>query len=363
MRNILISSKPIPSNKIGSWNILLTNLIEKEIFFFDAIISPKPHLIIDDINHIVKEESALLTKIKLRFLNDLPKKEYWSKLKKIIDFKKKVNIIIFDDIKILEAINFYSLRAGLRENLNIIYFNRGYRFDLNVNHRNRIFKCIDKLVVQTESSYLDQVKENHTIPCEVRVLRNGIDSDIFFPKTGKEKLKLKEELNLNIDKKYFLWISQDRPKKGLSIILKAWSKIIEKFDNVELLILGTNNEIKGENIRWFGRKSNKELAKYYQVTDYYLFSSLCHEGHPLSLTEALKSGAKCIASNIDPISEILHGGDLGLLVENPHFVESWITVIERVLINDINFNKASVNLMELYNMNNWKNEFRNIINK
>jgi glycosyltransferase involved in cell wall biosynthesis len=105
------------------------------------------------------------------------------------------------------------------------------------------------------------------------------------------------------------------------------------------------------------------LAKYYQATDYYLFSTLCHEGHPLSLTEALKCGSKCLASNIDPISEVLHKGNLGLLVDYPNYVDSWVNSINYALNNDVDFNKENLDLLKLYDFNQWSEEIKLIFNE
>lgn len=361
-KNILISSKPIPTTEIGSWNVLLTDLLIKEPDFFDFIISPQTSEKIDDVNIFVKE-STQNTLILKRFNENYAKKHYWDKLKPLLVSKSNVNIIIFDDIKLLLAIDFFSKKNMIRESVKLIYFLRGYRFDINVNQRNKLYSCIDKLVVQTESSYLNQVKENHTIPCEVDILKNGIDSKVFYPLKKQEKEKLRKDLNFKPNKKYFLWISQDRPKKGLSIVLKAWRKVIEENNDIELLILGTHKEIIGKQITWLGRKKNKELAKFYQATDYYLFSTLCHEGHPLSLTEALKAGAKCLASDIDPVSEVLNNGDLGYLVKNPHFVDSWINGINDVMKSNFDFNKNNIDLHKIYDQDTWINKFKEILNR
>ena len=170
-----------------------------------------------------------------------------------------------------------------------------------------------------------------------------------------------QELFLKPNVKYFLWISQDRPKKGLNIILKTWSKLLEKYHDIELLIIGTEKEIKGDNITWLNRKPNKELCRYYQATDYYLFSTLWHEGLPLSLIEALKSGAKCIASDIDPIKEVLHNGNLGLLVDKPNIVNSWVNAVTEVMDGNYDFNKEDVDLNSIYDSNQWIKEFKAII--
>ena len=77
----------------------------------------------------------------------------------------------------------------------------------------------------------------------------------------------------------------------------------------------------------------------------------------------LKSGAKCLASDIDPISEVLHNGDLGYLVKNPHFVENWVNAINDVLVNKINFNKNNIDLIKLYDEKDWIASFKEILNK
>ena len=359
-KNILLSSTAIPSVKIGSWNVLLTNLLKDEPFFFDKIITPESTNKIENVNATVKSNrylKFLFTKLD-RFYE---KKEFWNCLKGEVDKKDIINVIIFDDIKILQTLDHYARKEKVRENIKIIYFLRGFRFDVDLKTRTAVYNSIDKLIIQTETSYKRQVLENHTIPCEVEILRNGINSEIFHPLKTAEKKELRAKLGLKSSSKYFLWVSQDRPKKGLSIVLKAWKKIIEKQRNVELLIIGTHQEVKGKQITWLERKKNEELAVYYQATDYYLFSSLCHEGHPLSLTEALKSGAKCLASDIDPISEVLHNGDLGYLVKNPHFVESWTKAIDTVLNSEINFNKKNIDLQTLYNNKDWVKQFKEIL--
>ncbi|WP_417733310.1 glycosyltransferase family 4 protein [Rosistilla oblonga] len=362
IKNILVSSTAIPSDKIGSWNVLLTNLLKKDASFFDQIICPNPSHKIINVN-ILAENNKFSTFLFTKFDKFYTKKIYWQKLKKYIKGNEIINVVIFDDVKILQAINHYARQDKTRKNLNIIYFIRGFRFDVNLTNRNQIYNCIDKLIIQTETSYIKQVEENHTIPCEVEILRNGINSNVFYPFSIEKKDDLRKKLNFKKNIKYFLWISQDRPKKGLSIILKAWEKITKNNNDVELLIIGTHIEIKGKQITWLGRKKNEELAVYYQSTDYYLFSSLCHEGHPLSLTEALKSGAKCLASDIDPISEVLHNGDLGYLVKNPHFVKNWVYAIEDVLNKEINFNKKNIDLSKLYDENEWIASFKEILNK
>lgn len=360
MKNILCSHIELPSKSIGSWNIMFTRLLQEKNNLFDIVISPQSENNLDTIKQISVIDNLFYKKILSKYNYYYSYYNFWKKIKKIINNEDKVVVNIIDNINLLLAIDFFAKRKNVRSKLFIIFHLHGYNFDVDVNKRNKIYNAINKLILLTETSYYFQLQHNHTIPCEVEVLRNGIDTNMFYPLTFEEKLKLRIKLKLKENKIYFLWISQDRPKKGLFIILKAWEKIVENNKNVELLILGTFNEIKGKQITWLGRKPNSELASYYQATDYYLFSTLCHEGHPLSLTEALKCGAKCLASNIDPVSEILHDGNLGMLVDLPNFVSSWVNTIEFALKNDIDFNEEKLDLLKLYDFSQWSKEIKKI---
>ena len=360
--NILISHIGIPSDVIGSWNVLFTNLIDSDTSVFTHIISPKPIREINDVNHFIVEEPTFAVYKIGSLIKHYKKKVYWKGLKKILvkstDSVSVVNIV--DNIGILLAIDFFSKKQGFRNKIQINFFLRGFNFSKDTEN---IYNAIDQLILMSKSSYLDQIKNNHSIPCEVKLLRNGINSTIFYPLVESKKIELRNQLNFNNDKKYFLWVSQDRPKKGLKIILKAWGELVKNNSNLELIIIGTQNKIIGKQITWLGRKPNSDLAKYYQATDYYLFSSLCHEGQPRSLTEALKCGAKCLASNIDPISEVLHEGDLGLLVDYPNFTSSWVNAINYVLSTNVDFNKKKLDLLKLYDFDQWSKEIKMIFNE
>lgn len=352
----------IPSNVIGSWNLMLTDLIEKKDLF-DYIITPKPTKVILEKNRIVKDKTDLYTKIAIKKFPYLAYKQYWFVLKKVMNNIGEENIVIniVDNVNLLLSIDFYLKKFKRRNQVKINYFLHGYSIECNNEKKIKIYNAIDHLVLLSEKSYLYQLEKAHTIPCQVSVLRNGVDSSRFKKINLTEKQQLRKKLNFSIDKTYFLWVSQDRPKKGLSIVLKAWEKIIEKRTNIELLIIGTEKKIDIRQVTTVGRVDNKVLHEYYQIGDYYIFSTLCHEGHPLSLTEAIKSGLTCICSNIDPISEIVHEGDLAILVDKPNFVSSWVEAIERILNDEKLIDLHEDELNKLYDYGDWFDNFEKLI--
>jgi glycosyltransferase involved in cell wall biosynthesis len=165
----------------------------------------------------------------------------------------------------------------------------------------------------------------------------------------------------------FIWCSQDRPKKGLDFILQVWKEIFEKYGNeVELLIIGSTREMEYPGVNFIGRVPNNELAKYYQISDFYLFPSLWKEGFGIVLAEALKSGCYCIASNQGGIPEVLQFGKIGKIVNNPNFSNEWVVaIIEAIEIyRQYDYNSPYADYIDanLYDMDNWSNEMNTLIN-
>ena len=65
-------------------------------------------------------------------------------------------------------------------------------------------------------------------------------------------------------------------------------------------------------------------------------------------------------SNIGPNSEVLHSGNLGLLIDKPNFINSWVEAINNVLENEIDFNKENLDLLKLYDFSQWSKEIKKI---
>jgi glycosyltransferase involved in cell wall biosynthesis len=213
-----------------------------------------------------------------------------------------------------------------------------------------INKSCDELILLTRLSYSFNLKQHTLLPKYVSVLNNGIDTKKFKADSGKRNNSITT----------FLWCSQDRPKKGLHLILEIWPIFHKKYPNTELQIVGTHNKYKGQGIKCLGRIPNNHLPSIYQNADVYLFPTLCHEGFGLTLAEALHCGCFCIASNIGGVPEVLNHGEYGWLINEPHNEFEWLDAMIKYMKEKPTQPQIRANL---YSQESWSKGMNTIISK
>src|SRR5690606_33475577 len=107
-----------------------------------------------------------------------------------------------------------------------------------------------------------------------------------------------------------------------------------------------------------GKIPNDKLPEYYQVSDVYLFPTLCKEGFGMTLIEALHCGNYCIASEYGGVPEVLQNGRFGKLIANSHFVNEWVEAMNHYLENvESPFEHPG----DLYSMHSWNHGMDRII--
>jgi glycosyltransferase involved in cell wall biosynthesis len=327
---ILISQFPLPFSKIGSWTTLYKNYIDCDSNQIDFIVCEQPYEMFDRVKYSFVKYN-FIAKLYRKFT----KKRYVAYLKalnKIISKDEKYVIQIVDNFYIVKHVVDFLNKNKLRANCYIQFFYHGHPPFLDNLNGEFFFESINEMVLLTHQSYLAHKNYYKSFPCKVSILHNGIDNNLFFKLIENNRDLLKKEFKVS-DKKVFVWCSQDRPKKGLHIILEAWKKVFPKYQNIELWIIGCERKSAHEGVTFLGKIPNKDIAEYLQIADCYLFTSLCQEGFPMGLTEALHCGNYCIASAVGGVPEVLQYGKLGKLIENPHFVSEWENAILGFLEN------------------------------
>lgn len=353
---ILLSQVPLPFTKIGSWTTLYKNYLENN-HKIDYIVCPKTGKFFEDIKY------SFVTS---RFWHTIQRKffkkknlEYLEALDKIIAPNEKYIIQIVDNYGMVKPLKNYLLSKGIDKQCYIQFFYHGYPPYNYQDSQQNFYQIIDEIILLTHDSYVEYKKQINTLPNYFSILPNGIDTEKFKKVSSLEKVKLKDQLDLG-NKKVFIWCSQDRPKKGLHLILDAWKRVYASHKEIVLLVIGSNPRKEIDGVMFLGRVPNDELPKYYQASDCYLFPTLCQEGFGLSLVEALHCGNYCIASALGGVPEVLQYGKLGKLIENPHFVETWENAIIEFIEHPLEFDFIPENL---YTIDTWNLGMNEIIEK
>ena len=347
---ILISHLPLPYHKIGSWTTLYDNYIKNENNKIDIIICPRPeHSVYNNVEYLFYKKS-LLYKLKSKIL----KNRFYHILDIILKLTKKnptqkYIIQVIDNYGFLSKLCDLISEKKLKDRIHIQYFFHGFKLYHKSQNLGKVFEVLDELILLTNLSLKINKKIYSNLPKNTSVLHNGIDTSLF----NKKHRKVKES-----NKTTFLWCSQDRPKKGLHLILKIWGKFYKKFPQSELWIVGTYDKIYGDGIVSLNRIENHNLPGIYRKADVYLFPTQWTEPFGLTLIEALHCGCFCIASNLGGVPEVLDFGKFGWLVDDPDNPDNWFAAMENYM--QIKPKPHSIP-NNLYSLESWKFNMNKIV--
>ncbi len=323
IKTVLMSTASLPHEGVASWTTELNYLLSKENNL-DYIIGPKSNIKIKKPVQIFIEELNLLDKFKGKINYNNRFNPYLRSLKKVLKLEKKIILQVKDNFGLLKAVLCFIEKQKLRKRIYLQYHYHGFSpFTLE----EKILSQIDELVLLTEDSYNKIKNTVDSFPLRVNINNDGVDSDKFKPVDKITKQKLRTKFGLGSEKLIFIWCSQDREKKGLDIILEVWEELYLKIDHIELLVFGVQKNIDIKGVKIMGLVPNGSLVQFYQLSDFYLFPTLCQEGFGLSLVEALKCGSYCIAAQNGSTNYILNNGEYGALVSFPNFISSWVKII------------------------------------
>jgi D-inositol-3-phosphate glycosyltransferase len=210
-------------------------------------------------------------------------------------------------------------------------------------HPNKLVIAIQKIVYATTGKMIfkyssviftlnDRVEKfliGHEVPKEKLIeLPNGVDTELFYPVSKKEKSALRKQFNLAIDKKILLFVGRFVPKKGFDKLLAARS------DRYQIVFAGSEapENVTGGDVIFLGRLMPEKLAQLYQAADIFILPSQ-DEGFPLSVQEAMASGLPVITTNDHGYNRYNLDKKMVYLLDNP--TEASIReAIEKILDND-----------------------------
>jgi glycosyltransferase involved in cell wall biosynthesis len=349
-----LSSFPIP-NIGGSWT-------QRVDYFFSKNSDPDFYLISKLKASAIKpyhnqfyfKEYPLLKRFRYRSI--------FLQIKKIAVQYDKLIIGIYDHVKIAKGLNEFIIENKLEKKIIPVFFQCGFSYEFDNREAESFYNGIDTLALLSNESYTYEKNKYLSYPSNIKILPNPIDYSKIRELNSDEISAIKNKLNIG-NQIVYLWLSADRKKKGLDLVLNAWRSIAKNDKNKVLVVIGNKEpRAKQENVIFLGIKPNSEVYTYYSLADVYLFPTLWKEGFGLSLAEASASGCFIIASKQGAVAEVLAQVKNKILIDRVNFEEEWIKAINAAgkIVTESNytqeFNKSFLSYPE------WENEFRNIFN-
>lgn len=171
-----------------------------------------------------------------------------------------------------------------------------------------VARRLDRVIVVSETSRTD-VQAAFGLPDEkIRVVHNGIDTEMFAPMAGVERLQ---------EKLLYVGNSEDR-NKGARYFLEAINMLKDEIDlrvtfvdnfkhNLKLAPRLVNEFGLNSIVDFTGRVTTEELARHYNEARLFVTSSL-HEGFGLPLAEAMACETPALGTRIGAYREIAEHG-------------------------------------------------------
>lgn len=357
---VLVSEHALPSDKNGSWTQRMEFFLRSSNNVFNYVIcSPSKKNIHSTANF--KYRKTIQNKLLLKLNSSLKYKYFLDELNTISKEYDFVVLCVVDNVKLQLAINSYLNKNQLYNKFHVIFYNCGFSYYLSNSIQQNFMKNINEVIFLTKSAYLFNKEKHQEFIPEVSILNNPIDKTIYFPPTSEDKVNLLQKYKLE-NKIVYLWLSHDRPKKGLSIILKAWQSWGVNKKNVHLLVVGASKSANIESVTFLGKIPSNQVHEYYKLSHIYLFPTLWKEGFGLSLSQAICSGCYCIAASNGGVSDYFLAND-GMLIESPNIVSEWVSAFDKgakTIQNNWNNNNCGEQILSF---EEWASIFAGIINK
>lgn len=173
------------------------------------------------------------------------------------------------------------------------------------NQKKKLFEDFDNLTIVTPSKWLaERAKQSFLKNKDVRVIHNGIDTDVFSPKNTSA---LRTMHNITDDEKIVLAVAPNlmSGNKGGKYVLELADRMKEQ--NVRFVLIGVDEEMTSENnnVILLHRIYDKELlAQYYSLADVFVICSE-RENFPTTCIESQCCGTPVCGFDVGGVKETI----------------------------------------------------------
>lgn len=245
-----------------------------------------------------------------------------------------------NDIDVLHTHNYKSNLLGLlaakKAGIPIVATLHGY---LGENRKVLFYEAIDRAILKFFSRVVlvDRGLEKWFGGGKVKteVINNGVPVPDIEPEAIKGR-----DLTIGA-------VGRLSAEKGLKYLIEAFAKIVQKYPETKLLIVGDGSLLENLKLKVKNEKLEdrivfagfqKDVASYYKKMDIYVSSSLI-EHFPMVILEAMSFGKAVVATDVGSVNMMVRNGETGLLVE-PGSSQQLVDAISK-LIDDANFRQRS----------------------
>ena len=203
----------------------------------------------------------------------------------------------------------------------------------------KIYLTVDKLIVHTERTKDELVRDYHISPEKIQIIPHGTFPIENLDRVATEKIKSAfVEKHKTVDKVVFGVLGRINPYKGIPIIAEAWSELSsEQRDAMHLLIAGEGKSSALDRIERLDNTtvvneaiSDEEFQAFLEVSDFLLLPYLQISQSGFLLT-ALSNRKRVIVSNRGGLTEPFSLGNLGYIIEDPLDAENIKTALLKAL--------------------------------
>ncbi|MEM6108081.1 glycosyltransferase family 4 protein [Mycobacterium sp. 050272] len=114
----------------------------------------------------------------------------------------------------------------------------------------------------------------------------------------------------------------DEPRKGMEVLLEALPRVVDRFGDLQVLVVGHGDEDElrakagdlAKHMRFLGQVDDAGKASAMRSADVYCAPNIGGESFGIVLVEAMAAGTPVVASDLDAFRRVLHDGDAGRLV-------------------------------------------------
>lgn len=261
----------------------------------------------------------------------------YSEIKKVLN-KFQPDVI---HLQTAETIALAIMRYVRKNNTLIV--STGHAYPDNVTGQFKLLKPVKKPVDAALRAYMASFlkhSEYATVPTEIAIeglmpkhrkrftvpveaISNGIDLSEFHP--GKPSSEIYQKYDLDPKRRYILNVGRVDPEKSIGTVIKAFSEVLKKLEDVDLLIIGDGIDKPNletlvadlgisDRVKFLGRIMPPDLQELYKVGSVFATASET-ETQGIVLIEAAATGLPLIAVNAGAVKELCQNHKNGLLCQ------------------------------------------------